>query len=176
MDLTDSYERALPEKVRARYVIRETRQAAAILEATNPEVVGSNPAPATRKGLSLGKTPGERPLVFVPRLGIGLGIKTVPCPGRRTSRRCARQDARALEPRITVGQTHPRPRRHVLDLDPRQRPHTHEPHARKAARRREARCLGSRSRRRAARGAERAAGGPGLAALSHGRHTVSQAV
>lgn len=38
MDLTDSYERVLPEKVRARYVIRETRQAAAILEATNPEL------------------------------------------------------------------------------------------------------------------------------------------
>lgn len=36
MELTDSYERVLPEEVRSRYVVCETRQAAAILQATNP--------------------------------------------------------------------------------------------------------------------------------------------
>lgn len=36
MELTDSYERVLPEEVRSRFVVCETRQAAAILQATNP--------------------------------------------------------------------------------------------------------------------------------------------
>lgn len=38
MDLTYSYDRVLPDVVRSRYVVRETRQAAAILQATNPEL------------------------------------------------------------------------------------------------------------------------------------------
>ncbi len=38
MDLTHSYDRVLPDVVRSRYVVRETRQAAAILQATNPEL------------------------------------------------------------------------------------------------------------------------------------------
>ncbi len=38
MDLTHSYDRVLPEEVRSRYVVRETRQAAAILQATNPKL------------------------------------------------------------------------------------------------------------------------------------------
>ncbi len=36
MELTNSFERTLPEQVLSRYVVRETRQAAAILAATNP--------------------------------------------------------------------------------------------------------------------------------------------
>jgi hypothetical protein len=36
MNLTTSYERVLPSEVTDRYVIQETRQAAAILQATNP--------------------------------------------------------------------------------------------------------------------------------------------
>lgn len=38
MDLTNSHNSVLPDEVRSRYVIRETRQAAAILKATNPEL------------------------------------------------------------------------------------------------------------------------------------------
>jgi hypothetical protein len=38
MDLTTSYERVLPPEVTERYVIKETRQASAILQATNPDL------------------------------------------------------------------------------------------------------------------------------------------
>lgn len=38
MDFTHSYETVLPEDVRARYEIRETRNAAAIFKATNPDL------------------------------------------------------------------------------------------------------------------------------------------
>jgi restriction endonuclease BglII len=37
VDLTTSYERVIPEKVRARYELRETRNAASVLNASNPE-------------------------------------------------------------------------------------------------------------------------------------------
>lgn len=36
MDLTDSYETAIPASIRGRYVLRETRMAAKVLQATNP--------------------------------------------------------------------------------------------------------------------------------------------
>lgn len=38
MDLTDSYTRIFPDEIVSRYVICETRQAAAILQATNPSL------------------------------------------------------------------------------------------------------------------------------------------
>lgn len=38
MHLTTSYERVMPEEILGRYELRETRQAAAILQATNPDL------------------------------------------------------------------------------------------------------------------------------------------
>lgn len=38
MDLTNSYERVMPHEIASRYVLRETRQASAILQATNPQL------------------------------------------------------------------------------------------------------------------------------------------